>query len=106
MYPVKKFWIRIKDIKEVSFLFANFHVPDIASLPAGLFSTPTKLSWCHACIYPLPADLFSIQAGLQELPTALILFFLYRYIAERGDAENLDILTYFLTSSIFLFFLF
>jgi hypothetical protein len=75
MYPVKKFWIKIKDIKEVSFM--NFHVPDIASLPAGLFSTLTKLSWHHACIYPLPVDLFSVPAGLQALPTALIndLFF-------------------------------
>jgi hypothetical protein len=53
----------------------------------------------HACIYPLPADLFSIPTGLQALPTALInnlfCFFFYRYIAERGDAENHDILTYF-----------
>jgi hypothetical protein len=30
----------------------NFLKPDIASLPAGLFSTPTKLPWHHACIYP------------------------------------------------------
>jgi hypothetical protein len=43
--------------------------PDIASLPAGLFSTPTKLPWYHACIYPLPADLFSVSMGLQTLPT-------------------------------------
>jgi hypothetical protein len=55
---------------------ADFHVPDIASLPAGLFSTPTKLSWRRACIYPLPTDLFSIPAGLQALPTALINNFL------------------------------
>jgi hypothetical protein len=83
--------------------FANFHIPDIASLPAGLFSTPAKLPWRHACIYPLPADLFSIPAGLQALPTALInnlfCFFFYRYIAERGDAENHDILTYFFQTS-------
>jgi hypothetical protein len=24
----------------------NFHIPNIASLPVGLFSTPMKLSWC------------------------------------------------------------
>jgi hypothetical protein len=35
--------------------------------------------------------------GLQALPTALLLiFFVFqRYIVERGDAENYDILTYF-----------
>jgi hypothetical protein len=82
LYPVKKLWIRIKDFfKEVSHNFLDFHLPDIASLPAGLFSTPTKLSWRHACIYPLPVDLFSIPAGLQTLPTALIdiLFFILFY---------------------------
>jgi hypothetical protein len=47
----------------------NFLEPDIASLPAGLFSTPTKLPWYHGCIYPLPADLFSVSVGLQTLPT-------------------------------------
>jgi hypothetical protein len=82
------------------FLICNFHKPDIASLPAGLFSTPTKLSWRHACIYPLLADLFIIPMGLQALPTALsiiyfVSFLLQRYIVERGDAENRDILTYF-----------
>jgi hypothetical protein len=76
LYPVKKLQIRIKDIlKEVSCNFLDFHLPDIASLPAGLFSTPAKLSWRHACIAPLPADLFSIPAGLQTLPTALFLFY-------------------------------
>jgi hypothetical protein len=73
------------------FLFTNFHIPDIASLPAGLFSTLAKLSWHHACIYLLPADLFSIPVGLQALPTALINNFVFhRYIAEQGDAENHD----------------
>jgi hypothetical protein len=82
LYPVKKLWIRIKDfLKEVSYNFTDFHVPDIASLPAGLFSTPTKLSWRHACIAPLPADLFSIPAGLQTLPTALInILFCFSFI--------------------------
>jgi hypothetical protein len=77
-------------LKEVSYNFTDFHLPDIASLPAGLFSTPTKLSWRHACIYPLPADLFSIPAGLQTLPTTLINIFIlfFFYIAERGDAEK------------------
>jgi hypothetical protein len=50
----------------------DFCLLDIASLPAGLFSTPAKLSWRHACIAPLPVDLFNIPAGLQTLPTALI----------------------------------
>ena len=63
--------------KEVSYNFTDFHLPDIASLPAGLFSTPTKLSWRHACIYPLPADLFSIPTGLQTLPIAHINIFIY-----------------------------
>jgi hypothetical protein len=55
--------IKSKDIPE------DLLKPDIASLPAGLFSTPTKLPWYHACIYPLPADLFSVSMGLQTLPT-------------------------------------
>jgi hypothetical protein len=70
--------------------------PDIASLPAGLFSTPAKLSWRHACIAPLPADLFSIPAGLQTLPTAhiniFILFFFYRQLS----GVTLKILWYFI----------
>jgi hypothetical protein len=73
----------------------NFHIPDIASLPAGLFSTPTKLSWCHACIYPLPADLLSIPTGLQALPTTLINNLFCFVLVERGDVENHDTLTYF-----------
>jgi hypothetical protein len=81
LYPVKKLQIRIKDFKEVSHNFLDFHLPDIASLPAGLFSTPAKLSWRHACIAPLPADLFSIPAGLQTLPTAHInIFILFFFI--------------------------
>ena len=46
-------------------------LPDIAPLPAGLFSTPTSLSWYHASIAPLPAGLFSTPMGLlafTELP--------------------------------------
>ena len=76
----------------------NFHIPDIAPLPAGLFSTLAKLSWRHECIYPLPADLFSIPMGLQALPTALLMIYLVfkRYIIERGDAENYDIFDIFL----------
>jgi hypothetical protein len=53
------------------------------------------LSWRHACIAPLPADLFSIPAGLQTLPTALIdifilLFFFCRWLS-GVTLENLDI---------------
>jgi hypothetical protein len=55
--------IKLKDIPE------NLLKPGIASLPADLFSTPTKLPWYHECIYPLPADLFSVPMGLQTLPT-------------------------------------
>ena len=40
------------------------HLPDISPLPAGLFSTPTGLSWYHASIAPLPAILFSTLMGL------------------------------------------
>jgi hypothetical protein len=94
LYPVKKLQIRIRTLKEVSCNFLVFHLPDIASLPAGLFSTPTKLSWRHACIAPLPADLFSIPAGLQTLPTALIyiLFcFSFMQMAMSGvTLKNLD----------------
>ena len=39
-------------------------LPDIAPLPAGLFSTPTSLSWYNASIILLPASLFSTPAGL------------------------------------------
>jgi hypothetical protein len=92
-------------LEEVSYNFLDFHFPDIASLPAGLFSTPTELSWRHACIAPLSADLFSIPAGLQTLPTTLIDIFFYFFsllqMAERGDAEKSDIFSYFQTSSIF-----
>jgi hypothetical protein len=42
---------------------------EIASLPAGIFSTLGKLSWYHVCIYPLPAGLFSTPMGLQTIPT-------------------------------------
>ena len=110
LYPTKRFQIRINDIlRSRGFIFMNFHIPDIASLPTGLLSTPMKLSWCHACIYPLPVNLFSIPTGLQALPTALInnlfCFVFHRYIVERGDAENYDILNIFLfflqTSTIF-----
>jgi hypothetical protein len=42
--------------------------------------------------------------GLQALPTALIsnlfCFLFYRYIVERGDAENHDILIYFFQTSL------
>jgi hypothetical protein len=55
--------IKLKDIPE------NLLKPDIASLPVGLFSTPTKLPWYHECIYPLPTDLFSVPTSLQTLPT-------------------------------------
>jgi hypothetical protein len=59
----------------------------------GMFSTPTKLSLQHACIYSLPVDLFSILAGLQTLPTTLgkIIDIIYRYPEERGDAENFSL---------------
>jgi hypothetical protein len=64
------------------------------------------LSWCHACIYPLPADLFSIPAGLQALPTALLMIYLVfkRYIIERGDAENYDIFDIFFTDLEIIFY--
>jgi hypothetical protein len=56
------------------------------------------LSWRHACIAPLPAELFSIPAGLQTLPTALIdifiLLFFCRWLS-GVTLKNLDILSYF-----------
>ena len=58
-------------LRSKDFIYENFFIPDIASLPVGLFNTPVKLSWRHACIYPLLADLFSIPTGLQALPTTL-----------------------------------
>ena len=39
-------------------------LPDIAPLPAGLFSTSTGLPWYHASIVPLPMHLFSTPMGL------------------------------------------
>ena len=47
------------------------HLPDIAPLPAGLFSTPTGLSWYHASIIPQPVSLFSTATSFLafiELP--------------------------------------
>ena len=47
------------------------HLPDIAPLLAGMFSTSVGLSWFHASIAPLPASLFSTSMGLLsfiELP--------------------------------------
>jgi hypothetical protein len=100
LYPVKKLQIRIRTfLKEVSCNSLDFHLPDIASLPAGLFSTPTKLSWRHACIAPLLADLFSIPAGLQTLPTALIDIFIFLFFCRWLSGvmlKNLDIFIIFL----------
>ena len=44
----------------------DLFLPDIAPLPAGLFSTPTGLSWYHASIALLQASLFSTPIGLLE----------------------------------------
>jgi hypothetical protein len=63
------------------------------------------LSWRHACIAPLPADLFSIPAGLQTLPTALIdILFCFSFCKWLSGVtlKNLDnIFFYFHTSSEF-----
>jgi hypothetical protein len=62
------------------------------------------LSWRHACIAPLPADLFSIPAGLQTLPTALInILFCFSFCRWLSGVtlKNLDIFSYFQTSSAF-----
>ena len=47
------------------------HLLEITPIPAGLFSTPTGLSWYHASIALLPVSLFSTPMGLLafiELP--------------------------------------
>jgi hypothetical protein len=92
---IKKKWV---GCQQVSCNFLDFHLPDIASLPAGLFSTPTKLSWRHACIAPLPADLFSIPTGLQTLPIALIDIFIFLFFCRWLSGvtlKNLDIFIIF-----------
>jgi hypothetical protein len=58
----------------------------------------------NACIAPLPADLFSIPAGLQTLPTALInILFCFSFCRWLSGVtlKNLDIFSYFYTSSEF-----
>ena len=42
-------------------------LPDIAPLPAGMFSSQMGLSWYHASIVPLPTGLFNT-------PTCLLAF--------------------------------
>ena len=52
----------------VSLYVFQLPLPGIAPLPVGMFSTPTNFPWYHACIYPLPADLFNVPMSLHTLP--------------------------------------
>ena len=52
------------------------HLPDIAMLPVGLYSTPKGLYWYHASIAPLPVSLFSTPTGLLAFIKLHVVWFL------------------------------